>query len=471
ARASAPATTPAPSAGGDKPGTGVGQNRLTLTIVTGEGEAEEASAYAKAVADVSNGTIEIKVDNTTIAPTANYEADTIKHVAAGAAELGSVGARAFDLVGVKSFVGLHAPFLIDNYTLQEQVLTSDWGKALLDGTRTAGVVGLGYFQGPLRRPLGITRPLASLSDYAGARIGIRASNLTAAMITALGATPVVFEPGSIAGLDGMEIHMGLLVGSKYDVGAKAMTGNVIFAPRPGVVFANTAAFDALTADQQAMLRAAGDAMHAGSVASIGINGPNALESLCRRGLNIVQAPSDSGLLKLRAAVQPVYDEIEKDPGTKATIDKIEALRSGPQPSDAVECQVGPAGPPSAAPTTITSPLLGTYASSFTLEELAASPFLYDHGEASTENWGDLTLTFNADGTVAFTQANRLASTATSGTYAINGDVVVITYTEGVNLGETFTARWSRFGDGLTFERVPDDDLPTPYLVKSWTRQP
>ena len=37
--------------------------------------------------------------------------------------------------------------------------------------------------------------------------------------------------------------------------------------------------------------------------------------------------SEGTLAELRAAVQPVYDEIEKDPGTKATIDAIEALRA------------------------------------------------------------------------------------------------------------------------------------------------
>ena len=82
---------------------------------------------------------------------------------------------------------------------------------------------------------------------------------------ALGATPVVFAPGDTTGLDGMEVHMGLLVGTKYDVGASSLTGNVMFWPRPGVIFANEATFDGLTPDQQSMLRAAGDRMYSGSV--------------------------------------------------------------------------------------------------------------------------------------------------------------------------------------------------------------
>ena len=138
--------TAAPSAIGNKEG-GEGQNRLTLTIVTGEGEAEEAKGYAAAVAKVSGGTIELKVDNTTIQPGPEYEKQVIEYVAAGKADLGFAAARAFDTVGVKSFVGLHAPFLIDSYALEERVLTTDWAKELLNGTRSAGVAGLGYFQG------------------------------------------------------------------------------------------------------------------------------------------------------------------------------------------------------------------------------------------------------------------------------------------------------------------------------------
>ena len=65
-------------------------------------------------------------------------------------------------------------FLSTDYELEEQVLASDWAKELLGGTRSAGVVGVGYIQGPMRRPLGLTRELVELSDYKGARIGIRA---------------------------------------------------------------------------------------------------------------------------------------------------------------------------------------------------------------------------------------------------------------------------------------------------------
>ena len=448
------------------------QNRLILTIVTGEGVAEEASAFAAAVAEVSDGSIEVKVDNTSVpghgVPT--YETDVIKYVADGKAQLGFVAARAFDTVGVRSFVGLHAPFLIDSYELEEQVLTSDWGQALLDGTRSAGVVGIGYFQGPLRRPLGYTRALTDLAAYQGARIGIRASDLTEMTMEALGAAPISFPPGDASGLDGMEVHMGILFDAKYDLGADSLTGNVAYWPRPGVFFANAEAFDGLTSDHQAILREAGQRAFTASVASVSANSAHLFDELCSRGLKVTTAPPGA-VSDLRAAVQSVYDEIEKDAATKTTIDAIEELRaSANAPLDAVECDAA-AATPSPAPAVIDSPIVGTYATSFTKDELAASPHLFDAGEINDGNWGELTITFELNGRVTFTQVNAIESSSTSGMYSVSDDHIVMTFDEGDNLGETFSGRWSLFRDTLTFERVEMEVLPTPFIVRAWTRVP
>ena len=116
-----------------------------------------------------------------------------------------------------------------------------------------------------------------------------------------------------------------------------------------------------------------------------------------------------------------------------------------------------------------SPLDGVYRASFTREELARSPLLYESGEINDENWGDLTLTFD-EGHVTFEQENDVTSTATSGTYELDDDTVVLDFTEGVNAGETFAVSWSLFRDQLTFTR--DEGLgiiPTPYLIEAWER--
>jgi hypothetical protein len=110
---------------------------------------------------------------------------------------------------------------------------------------------------------------------------------------------------------------------------------------------------------------------------------------------------------------------------------------------------------------------GAYATTFTREELAASP-LADPDEINDENWGELTLTF-ADGRVTYTQKNSVGNTSTSGVFTVDGDAVTMAFKTGVNAGETFGFRWSTSGATLTFTR--DDSVgigPTPFLVKSWT---
>ena len=102
-------TTTAPSDGLTR----AGQNKLVLTIVTGEDNPEEAAWFAKAVAEESAGAIEVKIDNRSVPTGPTYEQDIIKYVAAGKAQLGFSGARSFDSLGVTSFVGLHAPFLVE----------------------------------------------------------------------------------------------------------------------------------------------------------------------------------------------------------------------------------------------------------------------------------------------------------------------------------------------------------------------
>jgi len=71
--------------------------------------------------------------------------------------------------------------------------------------------------------------------------------------------------------------------------------------------------------------------------------------------------------------------------------------------------------------------------------------------------------------VTNTQVNPVVSSSTSGTYAIDGDKVVLAFHEGANHGETFGGRWSVFRDTLTVERTTSAILPTPYLVGTWTR--
>jgi TRAP-type C4-dicarboxylate transport system substrate-binding protein len=263
---------------------------LVLTLADGEFDPSNAQPFAAAVWKLSHGTLQIKIEDNWRPYDASYETGLIKDVRAGKAPLGITASRAFDTVGITSFEALQTPFLIDNVALERNVLDTSIPAKMLTGLRPYGLVGLAILPGPLRRPLGFTRPLLAVSDYKGARIGVRPSGVTADTLRALGAIPVI-QPRSdsdlgAAGLAGVEAHA-FAIDTGEDVPGAVLTGNVVLEPRPNVIFMNQPAYAALTASQRGvLLRAAAEAR---DVRIYEGNDAAAVADLCRSGTEIVSA--------------------------------------------------------------------------------------------------------------------------------------------------------------------------------------
>src|SRR5215469_12994720 len=187
-------------AGGSQPG-----HPVVLTLANFNGGTGELDGFTNEVRRLSGGTMQIDIKFKWRSGQLNAESGLIGDVRTGKADLGVVGSRAWDYVGVNSFRALHAPLLITSYALQDRVLRSPMIGRMLQGLRQDGLAGIGVLSGPLRKPLGIARPLLKPSDYAGLRIGVQQSRVAAATMRALGATPVWFPTTQvIAGLDGIE---------------------------------------------------------------------------------------------------------------------------------------------------------------------------------------------------------------------------------------------------------------------------
>lgn len=458
--------------GGTAPGqsgtvTKVGGNATTTlkaTLLTVIGPGLELD-FADAVKRQSAGAIDLTVSGNWRPDDLNNEADLVNEVASGKAELGYIGARGFDTAGVNSFVGLQAPMLVDSLDLEARVLATDWATKLLDGPRSIGIVGLGYIQSELRQPLGITRDLTEVADFQGARIGARPSHVTEMTMKALGAIAVATPAASVnlSGLDGLEMGMPGVAGNHYDQGARSFTGNLVFWARPNIIFANAKWFDGLNPDRQGLLRAAAAEVDRGARPTAA---QSALESrgiVCAGGLSITTA-SPAALAAFRQRLQPVTDELAKDPATKATIDAILALRG---PTDAPDVVAPcPKSVPSPSMSTGPTALDGTWKTSFTKADLISSPLLTDNGEINDGNWGDMTMTF-AHGRFTGSQSNSIEHGTSSGTFTVVGDALYLSIDQ---TGENFAYRWSIYKDTLTFKR--DETIgggPTPSLVKPWTR--
>jgi TRAP-type C4-dicarboxylate transport system substrate-binding protein len=440
---------------------------VVLTLANHEHGPDDVQFWVEEVQRRSGGSLRIEVQNQWRDQEIDYDKGTIADVQAGKVQLAKVAARAYDTVDVDSFQALLAPLLIDNQTLEQRVLQSELAGQILAGTGKLRLVGLAVLPTDLRKPLGLSRPLVAVSDYRGARIGVREGEVAAATFSALGATPVGYVAGrSLSGLDGVELGLGTIKGNEYDQQAKALTANVTLWPKPVTVVINQKVFASLTASQQNALQQAGASAIARQLAYRQGEEGRDREVLCQRGLRFLRA-SNQELAELRRAVQPVYDQLERNAQTRSLLQQIQAMKQETRASATPHAPTcSPSDSAAAAADQKASPLDGVYRTSFTREELAKSPLLAEAGEVSDENWGEFTLTFD-HGRVTVTQRNDVTSGSTSGTYTINGKAITLRFTAGGNAGETFAAHWSLYRDVLTFKR--NGALPTSYLVRPWRR--
>jgi TRAP-type C4-dicarboxylate transport system substrate-binding protein len=438
---------------------------VVLTLGNHELGPEDVMYWIEEVERRSRGSLRIEVKNRWREREADYDKATIADVQAGKLQLAKVAAHAYDTVGVESFQVLLAPFLIDNQTLERRVLESDLAGRMLAGIDELGLVGLALLPTDLRKPLGITRPLVAVDDYRGARIGVREGEVAKATFAALGATPVRYVPGeALSALDGVELGLGAIKSYAYDKQSAAVTANVTFWPKPVTVVINRKLFESLTPSQQDALRQAGPSVVFRQLAFRQDEEQRDLAVLCRRGPRFVQA-SNQDLAALRRTVQPVYDKLEGNAGTRSMLRQILTMDHETHANPhAPSCS-----PADSAPTAVVetrSRLDGTYRTSFTRAELASSPLLMDAGEVQDSNWGEFIMTLDR-GRVTVDQRHDVASSSSSGTYTIDGTAITFRFTEGENAGETFVARWNLYRGVLTFDRL--GELPTWYLVRPWHR--
>lgn len=339
-------------AGDDRAGGKPEPTALTLTMANGLYRPEELQPFADEVARLSGGKMRLEFRDRWLGwPWRRPESAVIHDVAAGKADLGWVGSRAWDDVGVSSFNALHAPLLVDSYALQGEVLESGIPGEMLKALEPLRLVGLGILPSPLRKLLGVERPLTQPADFRGQRIGITESRVARETLRALGATAIAVPAGSqIGGLDGIEQQVESIESNTYDAAAKYLTTNINLWPRPLVVFMNEAAFAALEPVQRAVLREALRNALSETLAASRSREQDAAAVLCRRGLRFVVAtPAD--MSSLREALAPVYQKLERDDQTRSFIARIRQLRQ--RTSDSAEtlpsCPTGESSSSAAIP--------------------------------------------------------------------------------------------------------------------------
>jgi TRAP-type transport system periplasmic protein len=461
------------SSSADKAGGASGQQPRILTMANPGGGSLELDGFVREVARLSGGMVRIQVQNSWRLGQARNETGLIKDVRAGKADLGWAGSRAWDSVGVMSLRALHAPLLIDSYAVQERVLQSPLVGEMLAGLEPIGLVGLGVLPGPMRKPLGISRPLAGPADYAGLTIGVQQSLVANETMRALGARPVWF-PGmsKIDRFDGIEQQTASIEGNRYDTVGKHFTANVNLWPRPGVIFAGKQVFDALSPDQRNVLRQAVANVLPAQTALLRRDEQDATGNLCRRGLMEFETASPHDLAALRTAVQPVYDTLAREPQTRKFLAAIAAIGKGVPAESAPRCRAS--GQTDGQAAGGSSQLDGVYRVTTTPKDLRA--VRTPPGDIIPENYGTWTYVFDR-GRFAYTEENKDACIWGYGTFAVKGNQVEWTFADGGGTGpnnafnrpgEFFVFGWSLYRQTLTLTPVPGAS-PQPFWAKPWQR--
>jgi TRAP-type C4-dicarboxylate transport system substrate-binding protein len=419
---------------------------------------------------LSAGAMRINIESRWRFHQVGFETGLIGDVKAGKADLGAAGSEAWASVGVNSFRALNAPLLINSYALQDRVLRGPMIGQMLQGVRPLGLVGIGVLPGPLRKPLGISRPLLKPSDYAGLRIGTQQSRVADATMRALAARPVWFgSEAPVAGLDGIEQQISGIQLHEYDKAGRYLTANVSLWPQPFVLFASGKAWAALSPAQRRILRQAVTGGRATETQVVRDYERDDTAILCRRGQLRFLTASPADLAALRRAVRPVYGQLERDPQTRRYIRQIEAMRQGISPEPAPACGQVPRLAGKAGP------LDGVWRFTTTAADLRAAGA--SQGDIVPENYG--TYMFVIDrGRFAFTQENRQACTWAYGSFTVKGDRFEWLFTDGGGIapdgavnkpGEFFTFRWSLYRGMLTLYPVKGAVSPNPSLGKPWPR--
>jgi TRAP-type C4-dicarboxylate transport system substrate-binding protein len=442
--------------GGDKAG-GTGPPVVLRLASTGSSidQTPAVEYFVKRVEELSERNVRIEVVDEWAEFASDAEQQVVRDVASGEADLGWVGTRIFDTLGVKSFQALTAPMLIDSYALQNAVIESGITDEMIQGLDDLGVVGLGVLPDGLRKPIGVTAPILGSADWQGITFGTLMSNSQAEAIRALGATPAqIFGPERREALEkgtiqGFEFSMWLYKSKpEWPRLAPYVAANVNLWPQMDVLLANPAGFAALSGEQRGWLEEAAR-VAAGRSTALADMEADAVDDSCRLGARFAKA-STADLAALEAAFAPTHANLEQHPETKAFIERIQELKESThaEPVLAISAECTGTAPGQATGGTGNPParLNGTYR--FVLTQADEDELLggYDPPYPRTNTWilknGHFEVTVDTGG-------------GSTGSYSVDGNRITFEHV-GSDYTTTFTFTVDDEGN-LSLDPVPPMD--------------
>lgn len=255
--------------------------------------------------------------------------DEMEALRLGAVEMLAPSLSKFGRVGFPEFELFDLPFLFGQLQDVRRITQGPIGRRLLDSLARQGMVGLGFFDNGFKQ-MSANRPLLAPEHYQGLRMRVQSSRVIAAQFRALRARPVVLDFSETRRalqahvVDGTENPVSNFWTQRmHEVQTDLSLTNHAYLGY--AVVANQRFWSSLAPAEREMIeRAMHDALAYGNAIADAEN-ERALQALRAAGTTRIHAVSPAQRARLRAAVQPSYDELAARIGSHWIQDVYKAL--------------------------------------------------------------------------------------------------------------------------------------------------
>jgi tripartite ATP-independent transporter DctP family solute receptor len=255
------------------------------------------------------------------------EKETIEQTRAGAIDLNRT-----NVAPLGSFIPeaniLALPFLFRSVDHLHRVLDGPIGDEILAGFSRHGFVGLAFYDSGARSIYNAVRPVRTLADMKGLRIRVQQSQLMVDMIKALGAEPVELPYGQVL----TALRTGLIDGAENNWPSYVTTDHYTAAPNysltehtmgPEVLVMSQKAWDSLSAEDQAIFRAAARESTRLMRTQWQDWERRAREQAQKSGSVVIPWLDKK---PFEAAMRPLYDEALRDPAQRSLVERIRQVQ-------------------------------------------------------------------------------------------------------------------------------------------------
>jgi TRAP-type C4-dicarboxylate transport system substrate-binding protein len=460
------------------------QHTQAVVLQMPDGSDPEGLYLAQDIAKLSHGALKVTIDSKTYnSRSPANETRLTADVRAGRVGFAYQPARDWAAVGVPGFQALMAPFAVTTVAASQRVAASPVAATVLGQLPKYGAVGVGLIAGEPRQILSV-RPLFAQPQFAGQKIRIVDNPQTAALVTALGGSPVqklasnqvnsALHAGTV---NAVETSPFSVAENAYQNSAPYLTSYAVF-PKFQTLVASKKAWTGLNpADQAVMRQAVADTRrHSGQLES---RETLELTQLCQQGV-VLDRPTAA---QLGALARATATAAPADVSAIAVGRQIRALPGTGMRPDATGAPAGCRFAGDAATATAIHRVLtptvahqgggkvppGTYVVTDTVADFEAG------GQYGSDWEKDITFTWrlHADGTFSQTQSPDYPDAGpVSGRYVVKGDEVTFTFTScQTGCGAPETLRWSYFDGQLTFGivTVADTGSRVVYTAHPWRK--